>query len=150
MINERMRRETLIDFFDDLGQATGEFLAYDNGFRRWSYAYSDVARAARAFGARLDAAGIRKGDAVVFWSENRPEWVVAFWGCLLQGAITVPIDYRASAAFLQRVAGIVHAKAVLVGGPPARRGPPPRGGGGGGVGGRPPRRPARAASRQGG
>jgi long-chain acyl-CoA synthetase len=115
MINERMRRETLIDFFDDLGQATGEFLAYDNGFRRWSYAYSDVARAARAFGARLDAAGIRKGDAVVFWSENRPEWVVAFWGCLLQGAITVPIDYRASAAFLQRVAGIVHAKAVLVG-----------------------------------
>ena len=24
-----------------------------------------------------------KADTVVFWSENRPEWVVAFWGCLL-------------------------------------------------------------------
>ncbi len=115
MINERMRRETLIDFFDDLGRASGEFLAYDNGFRRWTYTYSDVARAAGAFGARLDAAGIRKGDAAILWSENRPEWVVAFWGCLLQGVIAVPIDYRASADFLQRVAGIVHAKVVLVG-----------------------------------
>ena len=87
MINERMRRETLIDFFDDLSaDRAATFLAYDNGFRHWTYTYADVARAARAFGARLAAAGIGKGDAVVFWSENRPEWVVAFWGCLLQGA----------------------------------------------------------------
>jgi long-chain acyl-CoA synthetase len=115
MINERMRRETLIDFFDDLSRATGEFLAYDNGFRRWSYSYSDVSRAAQAFAARLDGAGVRKGDAVILWSENRPEWIVAFWGCLLQGAVAVPIDYRASAEFLHRVADIVHAKVVLVG-----------------------------------
>jgi len=115
MINERMRRETLIDFFDDLSQTPGTFLAYDNGFRHWTHTYADVARAARAFGARLATAGIGKGDAVVFWSENRPEWIVAFWGCLLQGAVAVPIDYRASADFLRRVARIVAAKAVLVG-----------------------------------
>ena len=36
MINERMRRETLIDFFDDLSRIAGDFLAYDNGFRRWT------------------------------------------------------------------------------------------------------------------
>ena len=59
--------------------------------------------AARAFAARLHAAGLRKGDAVLFWSENRPEWIVALWGCLLQGVVAVPIDYRASADFLQRV-----------------------------------------------
>ena len=29
------------------------------------------------------------------------------WGCLLRGVVLVPIDYRASADFLQRVAGIV-------------------------------------------
>ncbi len=115
MINERMRRETLIDFFDDLSQIGGDFLAYDNGFRRWTHSYTDVARAAGAFAARLSAAGIRKGDAVILWSENRPEWIVAFWGCLLQGAVAVPIDYRASEDFLRRVAGIVAAKVVLVG-----------------------------------
>ena len=57
--------------------------------------------------ARLHALGLRKGDKVVFWSENRPEWIVAFWGCLLGGIVVVPIDYRASPDFLARVAAIV-------------------------------------------
>jgi long-chain acyl-CoA synthetase len=63
----------------------------------------------------LTAAGIRKGDKVVFWSENRPEWIVAFWGCLLGGVIVVPIDYRASLEFLVRIVGRVAARVVLVG-----------------------------------
>ena len=37
------------------------------------------------------------------------------WGCLLRGVVLVPIDYRASADFLHRVAGIVDARAILVG-----------------------------------
>jgi long-chain acyl-CoA synthetase len=49
------------------------------------------------------------------WGENRPEWIVALWGCLLRGVVLVPIDYRASTDFLQRVARIVDARAVLVG-----------------------------------
>ena len=74
----------------------------DSGAAR--YTYAEVARAARGFAARLHALGLRKGDKVVFWSENRPEWIVAFWGCLLAGIVVVPIDYRASPDFLARVA----------------------------------------------
>jgi hypothetical protein len=37
------------------------------------------------------------------------------WGCSLEGVVLVPIDYRASADFLLRVASIVDARAVLVG-----------------------------------
>ncbi len=40
---------------------------------------------------------------------------MALWGCLLEGVVLVPIDYRASAAFLVRVADIVSARAILVG-----------------------------------
>ncbi len=77
-----VRRETLIDFFHDLACASGRFLVYDDGFRPRSYSYEEVGNAARGFAARLADAGLRKGDKVLFWSENRPEWVVAFWGCL--------------------------------------------------------------------
>lgn len=63
----------------------------------------------------LHTRGFRKGDAVVFWSENRPEWIVAFWGCLLLGVVVVPIDYRASPDFLARVTRIVRARLILVG-----------------------------------
>ena len=117
-----MARETLIDFFRDLGRARGEFLAYDDGFRTRAYSYAQVSRAAYGFAAELSRAGLRKGDKVIFWSENRPEWIVAFWGCLLAGVVVVPIDYRASPDFLGRVARIVAAKIVLVG----QDVPPPR------------------------
>ena len=68
-----MRRDTLVDFFTDVAAGRGEFLVYDDGFRARSYTYADIAAAARGFAARLQAAGIRKSDKVVFWSENRPD-----------------------------------------------------------------------------
>ena len=110
-----MARETLIDFFHDLARARGEFLVHDDGFRARTYSYAEVGAAARGFAARLHTAGMRKGDAVVFFCENRPEWIVAFWGCLLTGAVVVPIDYRSSPDFLVRVSRIVSAKLVLIG-----------------------------------
>jgi long-chain acyl-CoA synthetase len=110
-----MRRETLTDFFADLASARGVFLVHDNGYRRREHTYQDVARASRALAARLHATGLRKGDAVILWGENRPEWIVALWACVLQGVVAVPIDYRASAEFLGRVAAIVKAKVTFIG-----------------------------------
>ena len=110
-----MARDTLIDFFRDITTARGDFLVYDDGFRRRTYTYRDVGRAANAFASRLYQSGLRKGDKVLFWSENRPEWIVAFWACLLRGVVIVPIDYRASPDFLARVGRIVSAKLLLIG-----------------------------------
>ncbi len=110
-----MARRTLIDFFEDAASIPAEFLTYDDGYRTWSYRYAEVGAAARAFAARLDSEGIGRGHTVAIWAENRPEWIIAFWGCLLNATILVPIDYRASAAFLSRVADIVDARVLLVG-----------------------------------
>src|SRR5438034_7970823 len=35
--------------------------------------------------------GLKRGDRIAILSENRPEWAVADFACLLLGAITVPI-----------------------------------------------------------
>ena len=110
-----MRRDTLLDFFHDVCATRGEFLVYDDGYRARSYSYAETETAARGFAARLQSAGLAKGDKVVFWSENRPEWIIALWGCLLNGSIAVPIDYRASHDFLGNVARIVNAKLFLLG-----------------------------------
>jgi long-chain acyl-CoA synthetase len=110
-----MLRRTLIDFFADLSTTPGEFVVYDDGYRSWSYTYGEIARLARRFAERLRTQGIAAGQAVAIWGENRAEWIIAFWGCVLEGVVLVPIDYRASADFLERVAGIVDARAVLVG-----------------------------------
>ena len=90
-------------------------MVYDDAFRAKSYTYQEVGRSARALAARLQSDGVTKGDKVVFYSENRPEWIIAFWACLLNGIVVVPIDFRSSPAFLARVSRIVDAKLILVG-----------------------------------
>jgi long-chain acyl-CoA synthetase len=111
----RVKRDTLIDFFKDLAATRGDFLVYDDGYRRHVHTYAEVGRSARGFAARLGAIGLQKGDTVVFWSENRPEWVAAYWGCLLAGVIVVPIDYRSSPEFVRTVRRLVQARVLLVG-----------------------------------
>src|SRR5688572_6898558 len=113
--NLAVRRETLIDFFSDILGLRGEFLVFDDGYRHRAHSYEDVGRAARGFAARLSRAGLKKGDKVVVWGENRPEWVACYWGCLLDGVIVVPIDYRSAPAFVARVRATVGAPIVLVG-----------------------------------
>ena len=114
-----MTRRTLLDFFADVisapSVARSECLAYDDGYRTWTWTYADLAAAAARFAERLDASGISQGQAIALWGENRPEWIGALWGALMRGVVVVPIDYRASADFLRRVAAIVDAKAILVG-----------------------------------
>jgi long-chain acyl-CoA synthetase len=110
-----MQRDTLIDFFADLTTIRADFLVFDDGYRRRTHTYADVGRAARGFAARLAAAGVRQGDKVVFWGENRPEWIACYWGCLLAGVIVVPIDYRSSATFVEKVRRLVAARVVLTG-----------------------------------
>ena len=106
---------TLVDFFNAFADRTAEFVLYDNGYRRWSHSYRQIADAARVFAARLGDEAIAKGEKILFWSENRPEWLVAFWGCLLRGVVVVPVDYRASADVLRNIQRVVGARAILVG-----------------------------------
>ncbi len=113
-----MPRDTLLDFFHDFAGLDDEFLIYDDGFQARHYRYREIAARARAFAAKLREQGIGKNDKVILYGENRPEWIVALWGCLLEGVIAVPIDYRASKEFVDRVYAIVDARAVFTGDEP--------------------------------
>jgi long-chain acyl-CoA synthetase len=110
-----VRRDTLLDFFHDFITIRGDFLIYDDGYRRRTHTYADVDRAAHGFAARLAAAGLAKGDKVIFWGENRPEWIACYWGCLLAGVVVVPIDYRSSVDFVLKVRRTVDARVLLTG-----------------------------------
>ena len=115
-----MTRRTLLDFFADVTSGAAARP------RRFSPTTMDIGRGrgptgicgggrARFRTGDLRAEGVAPGQAVAIWSENRPEWIAALWGALFEGVVVVPIDYRASPDFLLKVAGIVDAKAILVG-----------------------------------
>jgi len=106
---------TLVQFFNGFAQRPEEFVIYDDGYRRWSYSYRQIAAAATAFAAQLRDRSIASGEKILFWSENRPEWLAAFWGCLLRKVVVVPVDYRASASMVLALQQVVQARAILVG-----------------------------------
>jgi long-chain acyl-CoA synthetase len=110
-----MRRETLLDFFEDFAVYPGEFLIHDDGLRTRRYTYTEAALKARIFAGRLQSSGLKPGDKVIFFGENRPEWIIAFWGCLYAGVVVVPIDYRSPIEFLHRIRDKVQARVVLIG-----------------------------------
>src|ERR1700685_3641894 len=78
-----------------------------------SWTYAQIVQQANGVARELEFRGIGKGDAVLLWGENSPEWIVAFFGCLLRGAVAVPIDHGSTAEFAARVAREVNAKVLF-------------------------------------
>jgi long-chain acyl-CoA synthetase len=110
-------RKNLLSFLDDCekhGSQTA--LVHRRGLRvsRWSYAR--LRTTAFQFARELEARNISKGDRVLFWAENSPEWVAAFFGCLLRGVIVVPLDFESAPEFASRVQHQVEAKLILFSG----------------------------------
>lgn len=56
-----------------------------------SVSAEEMLRRARNLSAGLYSLGVRKGDRVAILSESCLEWVLADHGCILSGAVTVPI-----------------------------------------------------------
>ena len=84
-----------------------------NGYRMERWTYGRVLDEASRFARELEARGIGKGDAVVLWGEGSAEWTTAFLGCILRGAVAVPIDAVSTPEFADRVARDVGALLVV-------------------------------------
>src|ERR1700693_330481 len=78
-----------------------------------SWSYARVAQEGNRVARELESRGVNKGDAVLLWGENSPEWIAVFLGCLLRGAVIVPIDHGSTAEFASRIANEVKASLVF-------------------------------------
>lgn len=104
-------RETLLSFLDDcMAHREQTAVVHWRGLRIARWSYGRLATSAFQFARELEARGIGRGDRVLFWSENCPEWIVAFYGCLLRGAVVVPLDLKSAPDFASRVQQQVSAK----------------------------------------
>ena len=109
-----MGRESLVEFFAEYSRQKDEIaVAFFRGYRVERWTYGRIADDARRFARELEARGVGAGDAVLLWAENCPEWLVAFWGCVLRGAVVLPIDKISTAEFASRVAQQVSAKLLI-------------------------------------
>lgn len=109
-------RETLCSFIEDARRRSDDTAFIErHGVRVTRWSYSSFARTACQMARELEARGIGKGDRVILWGPNGFAWVSAFFGCLLGGAVAVPLDEQNTPEFAARVEAQVGAKLALRG-----------------------------------
>ncbi len=80
---------------------------------RWSY--EQLVLTARRTARELESCGIAKGERILLCGENSPEWVAVFWGCVLRGAVIVPLDKDSTEEFVFAVQQQTDAKLIVAG-----------------------------------
>ncbi|HZS49181.1 MAG TPA: AMP-binding protein [Blastocatellia bacterium] len=111
-----MKRETLLSFLDDciaFGDATAVVRKVGVRFTQWSY--KDLSTLAYRISRELEQRDINKGDRIILWSQNGPEWLATFYGCMLRGAILVPMDVQSTPDFIRSVNAQVRPKLIVTG-----------------------------------
>ena len=98
--------ETLDQFLRDSARRFNDrpALLFKTGFRYQRWSYAQLWEEAGKVASLLQQRGVAKGDRVILWGPNCPQWVLAFFGCLRSGAIVVPLDLRSPADFVHGVA----------------------------------------------
>ncbi len=71
-------------------------------FRGQPFTYNQTLERARACAAWLHGQGLQR-ERVILWAKPGAGWAIAFYGCILSGAVVVPIDAGFSAEFVARV-----------------------------------------------
>jgi len=109
-----MPRRSLIDYLSEYPKhGRSKAFVQRSGYRTSRMSYLEVAGLAAQCAREFDRLGIAPGDRIMLWGRNSAEWVAAFFGCILRGAVAVPMDQGATAEFACRVAQQVDAKLLL-------------------------------------
>lgn len=108
---------SLIAYLDNFVRH-GQETAYlqRRGYRTQRCSYRQVVETAFQFARELEVRGIGKGDRVLLWGPNSAQWVQVFLGCVLRGAVVVPIDDIATPECALRVSQQVIAKLLVCSG----------------------------------
>ena len=80
-------------------------------FDEWSYAR--IGAEGSALASCLLSRGLERGDRVIIWSENRPEWGVAYFALVAAGLVAVPIDVLLPVEDVARIVKAAEPSAVV-------------------------------------
>jgi len=111
-----MSLETLNDIIEVSAQKFGnkDALIIKPGFRTRAWTYRDLADLVPRAARYLAESGIKKGDRVLMFGVNRPEYGIAILAALRAGAVLVPLDVNSPADFVAKIAQRTRATAALV------------------------------------
>lgn len=88
-------------------------LIYKKAFRTERLLYWDVYNYAHMVAGFFKEKGLKKGDKIIIYCYNCPEWSAILLACALSGVIAVPIDFNSKKEFVNIIAKKVNSKLVF-------------------------------------
>jgi len=114
MVSSSITRRTLTSYLDDYLRRGDSIVFVDRrGLRYFRWSYTQLVLTARRTARELESRGIPKGERILLCGENSPEWVAAFWGCILHGSIVVPLDKDTTHEFAVAIQRQTHAQLIF-------------------------------------
>jgi long-chain acyl-CoA synthetase len=83
------------------------------GFRTLTLTYAQVEKESLKVAAFLASQGLSKGDMVLLCAVNCPQWICAYWGCLLHGCPVIPLATQSTPALIQKIVQQTGAKVCI-------------------------------------
>ncbi len=108
--------DTLVDLLDESRRKFGSnpALLVKPTYKYLVWNYQQLWDASGQIASWLQQQGVGKGDRVLLWGPNMPQWIMAFFGAFRVGAVTVPLDVRSAPDFVTRVSRLTEPKLALV------------------------------------
>jgi long-chain acyl-CoA synthetase len=75
--------------------------------------YHELWERAHGFAGYLQGQQVEKDDRICIWAASCSNWMIAYLGTLLIGAVVVPLDVNTKEDFLRRVAQITEARLLI-------------------------------------
>src|SRR6266487_4317342 len=84
--------QSVVDSLGEHGDKTALLVFGKKDRHRWSF--QKLAACTRSFGNGLVRHDFKRGDTVVLFAENSPEWIVTALGIIRAGMVAVPLDVQ--------------------------------------------------------
>src|SRR2546430_2162806 len=110
MSSERTLQST-VDSLSEHGDKTALLVFGKKDRHRWSF--QKLAACARSFGNGLVRHDFKRGDTVILFAENSPEWIVTALGIIRAGMVAVPLDVQLGDKTLVHILRDSDARAVI-------------------------------------
>jgi len=117
MVKTVLENTTIMDVLEAInkkyGNATALRIKKKDGTLK-EISFTKLGRRTVTISSALINLGVKKNDKIAILSENRPEWVLAFFGIISCAGIIVPIDIKLSENEIQFILNHSRAKCIFV------------------------------------
>jgi long-chain acyl-CoA synthetase len=88
-------------------------LVYRKEFRCERWSYKDIYDYGQKIAGFFNKKGLKKGDKIIIYSYNCPEWGSILLACGLSGIIAIPIDFNSGIEFVKTIKKKTNAKLIF-------------------------------------